>query len=280
MEDDDGFVERSWKGACTKAEGCVLSNGHVGTCELGKFAETEYEMEAIIAQRTKRGRGRPSACPVYEYLVKWVGWPEEDATWEGMRCFAGHCRPTLDDWVQKQATPEREAVPQVTATALSDDEAETVRVVALSMEQLASAEAEGGGEEQGGTDGADEAEVITADDSSPIPSPSPSHSPAPSALPPSDSDSDSTSSSGSSASHSASPDPSPGFAPCLKRDAAHLHSSEPKAARHKAVTWDAESTALAPSREKTQRRDRSRTDARRRESWRWSAACLPSQGVS
>lgn len=41
--------------------------------ELGEYG-LEYEVEAIVDSKVKNGKRY--------YLVKWVGWPESDNTWE------------------------------------------------------------------------------------------------------------------------------------------------------------------------------------------------------
>ena len=89
-------TERVWAGLCTACEGCVLHVGHAGECKIGEVEEEEYEMERIIAQRTtKKGT---------QYLVKWVGWPAEDSTWESDQAFKDFgCMDTL----QVQSHPTR-----------------------------------------------------------------------------------------------------------------------------------------------------------------------------
>ena len=45
--------------------------------------EPEYEVESIINDRwIKIGRGR-NQRQEHQYLVKWQGYPESDASWEG-----------------------------------------------------------------------------------------------------------------------------------------------------------------------------------------------------
>ena len=81
-------AERVWAGLCTACNGCVLHVGHAGACKIGEVEEEEYEMERIIAQRSTR-KGT-------EYLVKWIGWPAEDSTWEFEKAFKEFdCMDTL-----------------------------------------------------------------------------------------------------------------------------------------------------------------------------------------
>ena len=52
----------------------MLSAGHEGDCKVDVAMEEEdYEVEAILEERV---RSRKS-----QFLVKWLGWPEEDSTW-------------------------------------------------------------------------------------------------------------------------------------------------------------------------------------------------------
>ena len=92
---------RKWIGGCKWTRGCPLHLDHDGDCTKGDVSDTEYEMEAIIAQRRRRGRT--------EYLVRWVGWPEEDATWEPASAFRTTCRATLDDWLSIHQSDASEA---------------------------------------------------------------------------------------------------------------------------------------------------------------------------
>ena len=48
----------------------------------------EYEVECILAEHDNK------------FLVKWVGWPVEDATWE-VRSALGHCADILQSWGQR-----------------------------------------------------------------------------------------------------------------------------------------------------------------------------------
>ena len=66
-------ARRGWAGRCP-FEGCVLPCGHTEPCKRGEIEEEDYEVERITAERTVRG--------TTQYLVKWVGWPDEDSTWE------------------------------------------------------------------------------------------------------------------------------------------------------------------------------------------------------
>lgn len=99
---------RKWIGGCKRTHGCPLHHDHDGDCTVGEVSETEYEMEAIISQRCRRGR--------LEYLVRWVGWPEEDATWEPASAFRTTCRATLDDWLSIQRSDALEAAKPYTPT--------------------------------------------------------------------------------------------------------------------------------------------------------------------
>ena len=46
--------------------------------EVAEIGEDEiYEVEAILSSRTKGKKGKRT-----EYLVKWLGWPDETNTWE------------------------------------------------------------------------------------------------------------------------------------------------------------------------------------------------------
>ena len=66
-------ARREWAGRCP-FQGCVLPCGHTEPCKRGEIEEEDYEVERITAERTVRG--------TTQYLVKWVGWPDEDSTWE------------------------------------------------------------------------------------------------------------------------------------------------------------------------------------------------------
>ena len=66
-------ARREWAGQCP-IEGCVLPCGHTAPCKRGEIEEEDYEVERITAERTVGG--------TTQYLIKWVGWPDEDSTWE------------------------------------------------------------------------------------------------------------------------------------------------------------------------------------------------------
>ena len=69
-----GTTGRVWSGACLKVDGCTRPCGHTGRCKVAAFEEVEYEVESILDER-KTGKRT-------FYLVKWLGWPLEDCTWE------------------------------------------------------------------------------------------------------------------------------------------------------------------------------------------------------
>jgi hypothetical protein len=102
--------QRTWAGGCDRTDDCVLAVGHTGACKEGAVSDEEYEMERIVDERAKR-KGR-------EYLVKWVGWPDEDSTWESETMFEGNCKHTLRDWKQRvKANAEEEAAEAAEAAA-------------------------------------------------------------------------------------------------------------------------------------------------------------------
>ena len=63
------MAQRSWVGACSRTDGCILAAKHSGACKIADMGEEDYEVEAVLDQR---GAGRG-----LEYLVKWKGWPSE-----------------------------------------------------------------------------------------------------------------------------------------------------------------------------------------------------------
>ena len=81
-------MSREWAGKCA-CEGCILSAGHRGRCKYTKMTEQDYEVEAILDERTN-GRAK-------EYLIKWKGWPKEDSTWEPLMAL-GDCPVILETW--------------------------------------------------------------------------------------------------------------------------------------------------------------------------------------
>ena len=91
---------RAWtKEHCTLQHGCILAAGHAGACDFAD-QEDEYEVEAILDERAgKRGSK--------EYLIKWRGWPIEDATWEGTAALTG-CKAILREWKAKQQPPPKQ----------------------------------------------------------------------------------------------------------------------------------------------------------------------------
>ena len=107
---------RVWVGACTLCEGCILAAGHRGKHKVADMKEEEYEVELIISERRGRTDGAhratraphaPGRCETEtdplahsagsEYLVKWKGWPQDDATWEAAPTLA-NCPKVLQAW--------------------------------------------------------------------------------------------------------------------------------------------------------------------------------------
>jgi Chromo (CHRromatin Organisation MOdifier) domain len=52
-------------------------------------AEEEFEVESIISHRLTRGKS--------QYLVKWLGWPLSESTWEYEKQLT-HCDSALKDF--------------------------------------------------------------------------------------------------------------------------------------------------------------------------------------
>ncbi|KAL1530376.1 hypothetical protein AB1Y20_001284 [Prymnesium parvum] len=100
---------RVWVGLCVRCKGCVLHAAHPGECKIGTVDDEEYEMERIVSQRkTRRGM---------QYLVKWVGWPEEDSTWELERAFTEFdCIETLRAWKESKEAQLKEKRARRTAS--------------------------------------------------------------------------------------------------------------------------------------------------------------------
>ena len=67
---------RVFVGRCKNA-GCVLAFGHEGECKDGNMSEEDYEVEAIVAEKT--------VSKVSKYLIKWKGWPSKYNTWEPLK---------------------------------------------------------------------------------------------------------------------------------------------------------------------------------------------------
>ena len=86
-----------------------MHSQHAGLCEQGDVATTDYEMECILEERVRTVRRGKRCTYVMEYLVKWVGWPVDDATWEKESAFFPNCVDTLFLWKVKPspATVER-----------------------------------------------------------------------------------------------------------------------------------------------------------------------------
>jgi hypothetical protein len=56
----------------------------------------QYEVKAILNSNDTKARGR-------EYLVKWLGWPAEDATWEPAK-HLDHCSELLAEFWDNEKT--------------------------------------------------------------------------------------------------------------------------------------------------------------------------------
>lgn len=63
--------------------------------------QEEYEVEAILAENEERG----------EYLVKWAGYPNHRATWEGPESF-DNLDETMEDWKQAKREISQGLLPQ------------------------------------------------------------------------------------------------------------------------------------------------------------------------
>ena len=93
-------MPRSWVGICTRTDGCIRPAGHKGACKVADMEEEEYEVEKVLDERAgKRGP---------EYLIKWVGWPMQDSTWEGASALAD-CKRILRDWEASRPQPSSAA---------------------------------------------------------------------------------------------------------------------------------------------------------------------------
>ena len=88
-----GGNSREWQGLCRRTEGCVLHVEHDGECKTDVAMEEEdYEVEAILDERV-RSRKR-------QFLIKWMGWPEEDSTWEPLAALSD-CPNIIAAWQAK-----------------------------------------------------------------------------------------------------------------------------------------------------------------------------------
>ena len=122
---------RVWVGACTLCDGCILAAGHRGKHKVAEMEEEEYEVELILSERRGRAGGGPApraarrceteTAPLVrsagsEYLVKWKGWPLDDATWEAAPALA-NCPKVLQAWRARSAEASRPASQQEAADA-------------------------------------------------------------------------------------------------------------------------------------------------------------------
>lgn len=154
-------VPREWKGVCQRRKNCVLAVGHRGVCKVGVIEEEEYEVEAILAERDAGKRKL--------FLVKWRGWPEDDATWESEAALAG-APDILAAWIckmsgnQARACAASTAVASLGALAPAMSSGSQTRVAASATGMAAGAGDEGGDNEHGGTPGSGAAVSVPAAD--------------------------------------------------------------------------------------------------------------------
>ena len=77
------------------------STPHKGRCKVACMEEEEYEVEKVMAQRTGPG-GQ------VEYMVKWVGWPKDDCTWEPASALS-ECQVALREWDSRHEVASSDA---------------------------------------------------------------------------------------------------------------------------------------------------------------------------
>lgn len=82
----------TFAGIC-KLGSCIRHDGHSGPCKDANMDDEEYEVEEIVDERV-RSTGM-------EYHVKWVGWPDEDCTWESVGALT-NCREKLLAWMFRE----------------------------------------------------------------------------------------------------------------------------------------------------------------------------------
>ena len=95
----------AWVGGCRRTEGCVKEFRHRGSCRVAAFEEVEYEVESILDERGAARRGET------QFLVKWKGWPVEDATWEDPESLSG-AQEVVQEWWDKGQAGESVAEPR------------------------------------------------------------------------------------------------------------------------------------------------------------------------
>ena len=108
---------RVFVGRC-KSAGCVLAFGHEGECKDGNMSEEDYEVEAIVAEKT--------VSKVSKYLIKWKGWPEDDNTWEEEDALS-NCQEILRAWQSRRK--RRKSDGKVPTQAASKGDAGTTAAV-------------------------------------------------------------------------------------------------------------------------------------------------------
>jgi len=95
----------AWVGGCRRTEGCVKEFRHRGVCRVDAFEEVDYEVESILDERGAARRGET------QFLVKWKGWPVEDATWEDPESLSG-AQEVVQEWWDKGQAGESVAEPR------------------------------------------------------------------------------------------------------------------------------------------------------------------------
>eukprot|EP00322_Chrysochromulina_rotalis_P000723 CAMPEP_0115850390 /NCGR_PEP_ID=MMETSP0287-20121206/11940_1 /TAXON_ID=412157 /ORGANISM="Chrysochromulina rotalis, Strain UIO044" /LENGTH=906 /DNA_ID=CAMNT_0003304387 /DNA_START=42 /DNA_END=2763 /DNA_ORIENTATION=- len=128
-------VHHQLQGKCTRKDDCIKHAGHRGACKTGSMAEHEYEIEAILDERHSKKKGKHKGKA---FLVKWLNWPEEDATWEPAEALH-ECTEIIERWHAKQ--PGAAATASPTATAVTVATATAVPVVTATAVPVATATA-------------------------------------------------------------------------------------------------------------------------------------------